>query len=173
MKMSVLICLIPAIAAAQTKPPLPFEDSGACPFECCTYREWETISPVALHKDRSEKSPITFRAKAREKVYGITGVVVTNTYGITKIISPISLGSDSQVSLKPGDLLYTLHYVGEGYDLFWYNGQTYSDQTSDDGTAWKVESRPSYDWWVQVRNKANLVGWTKNTKVFAHMDACE
>jgi hypothetical protein len=174
-KLAATLLLVSAAVGAQDKPPIPFEDVGACPFECCTYREWETTAPVVFYKERSEKSAVSYQAKAKEKVVGVTGVVVTRKYGVTKIIAPISLGSNNELSLKPGDLLYTLRYAGEGYDIFWYKGKTYSDQISDDSLsyAWKIQSRPKYDWWVQVRNKGNIVGWTKNTRVFAHMDACE
>ena len=30
---------------------LPFRDVGACPFECCTYREWTANKPTVLLKN--------------------------------------------------------------------------------------------------------------------------
>ena len=62
MKMSrpalfLLCCLILAAAArAQTRPPRNYEDRGACPFECCTYREWSVEEDTVLYKTRSTKS---------------------------------------------------------------------------------------------------------------------
>ena len=76
-----------------------------------------------------------------------------------------------ELSLKPGEVVYTLHYLGEGYDLFWYHGKTYHDQISIAEDAWgnvpfhetlKVESRPKTEWWVKIKDHAGtLAGATK------------
>ena len=172
------LLLLPLGAAAQEQPPLPFEDAGACPFECCTYRGWEAKKPVVLYRERSEQSAVAYRAKAGEKVQGLTGVVVTNQYGVTRLLKPMTLGyrkndEKPQLALHAGELLYTLHYEGEGVELFWYKGQTYSDQISPSGDALRVESRPQYDWWVQVKSATGSIGWGKTVDAFAHMDSCE
>ncbi len=171
----------------QEKPPLPYYDWGACPFECCTYREWEAVKPVTAFKTRSARSSAAFQIKKGQRVQGVTGVVVTTKYGITRILKPVQIGYTSpgkspELSLSPGDVVYTLHYQGEASDLFWYHGKTYSDQISVPENAWgnvpyhevlRVESRPKYAWWVKVKNRQGMVGWSKETEAFAHMDSCE
>jgi len=164
-------------AVAQDKPPLPFEDVGACPFECCTYREWETVRPLTLHKERSEKSAVVYRAKPHEKVQGLTGVVVTRKFGVTRVLKPTLLGfindeATQRLSIGAGEMLYTLHYEGEGYELFWYKGRTYRDQIAMPEEGFKIESHPKYDWWVQVKTQDGLVGWSKEPDAFTNMDAC-
>ena len=70
--------------------------------------------------------------KPGEWVEGITGVVITSRPGISKVLSPMMLGDNPSVRVSPGEVLYTLHYMGEGYDLFWFRGRTYSDQIAGD-----------------------------------------
>ena len=186
----VIIVLSASIAAAQSssdKPTLPYYDWGACPFECCTYKEWTAKRNLNIYKRRSKKSPVSFRVKKGQSVRGLTGVVITTKYGITKIIKPVQIGytSDSkspELSLQPGEVVYTLHYQGEAYDLFWYKGKAYSDQISIPDDAWgtppnsqalQILSRPKYEWWAIIQDKDGNIGWTKETDAFAHIDACE
>src|SRR5262245_5295363 len=77
---------------ARDKPRLPYHDWGASPFECCTYREWVAKVPVAVFKDRNEKSAVAFHSKKNERVHAITGVVVTRKVDVTEIIKPIEIG---------------------------------------------------------------------------------
>ena len=121
------------------------------------------------------------------RVQGVTGVVVTVNYGVTKILKPVKVGykksgTSPELSLIAGDTIYTLHYLGEGYDLFWYRGQTYSDQIAvpEDSIGHApysdivmAESRPKYEWWVKVKDSHGQMGWTDEATSFAHMDACE
>jgi hypothetical protein len=36
----------------------------------------------------------------------------------------------------------------------------------------QVISLPKYVWWVKIRNKEGLEGWTRETRKFGNMDAC-
>lgn len=174
------------LAAPSETPKLPFYDWGVCPFECCTYRGWTTTAPVDLLVKPSPHSPLVTHVEKNKPVLGLTGVVITTRYGVTRIVAPMRLGytpkSESPVlSVKAGTLVYTLHYDGEAYDRFWYKGRTYSDQISVPDDAWgtppnsdtvKVLSRPKYDWWVKVKTRDGKIGWTKETGRFDNMDAC-
>jgi len=184
---SLIALLLTSSASAQEKPPIPYNDWGACPFECCTYREWETTKQLNVHAKRSVHSPVAFHLAEHQKVVGVTGVVVTLQYGVTHVLMPIAVGYTAngdapQLSLKPGDVLYTLHYLGEGQDLFWYRGKTYSDQVSvptdtsgniPTGSKLRDESQPKTEWWVKVKATNGRTGWSNETGSFAHMDRCE
>jgi hypothetical protein len=156
---------------------MPFYDWGACPFEGCTYRRWQALQHVTVWNTRNHRQ-IAFTIKSGEWVRGITGVVVTTRPGISKVLEKMTVGEGPSVAVSPGDLLYTLHYVGEGYDLFWFQGRTYSDQISGDrdpdppppGTKIQIISRPQAVWWVKVRNAKGQVGWTDQTDRFTNMD---
>src|SRR3989304_6296377 len=181
---TIIIALSTSLTAAQNvpdKPILPYYDWGACPFECCTYKEWAAIRNLNIYKRRSGKSPISFRIKKGQSVRGLTGVVITTKYGITKIIKPIQIGytpdsKSPELSLQPDEVVYTLHYQGEADDLFWYKGKVYSDQISVPDDAWgtppnsqalQIVSRPKYEWWVIIQDKDGNIGWTKETDAFA------
>ena len=41
-------------ATAQSRPPVPFFDRGACPFECCTYRQWSVDKPTVMRSAMSD-----------------------------------------------------------------------------------------------------------------------
>jgi hypothetical protein len=159
------------------QPPVPFYDWGACPFEGCTYRRWQAIRPVTAWTARDRRQ-VAFTVKPGEWIRGVTGVVITSRPGISKVLVKMTLGSKAQVALSPGDLLYTLHDLGEGFDLFWYHGKTFSDQISGDpdpsppspGSSIQIISRPKYVWWVKVRNARGQVGWTDQTNRFTNMD---
>lgn len=167
-------------------PPLPFHDWGACPFECCTYREWIAKAPITVFKKRDEKD-VAFQLSKNEHVLAITGVVVTHKPGITEILKPIQIGylpngKKKVLSLKPGEKIYSLHYAGEGNDVFWYKGKTYIDEVSvpDNGLGHipnmnniAIHSRPEFVWWAKIRNKAGETGWTRKTNLFGNQDACD
>ena len=172
--------LVSCFALAGDAPPMPFLDWGACPFECCTYREWVATGKVSLHKERSLTDPVVIVLHKGQRVQGITGVVITTQPGKLKILKPITLDAQKPVSLVPGDIVYTLHYLGEGYDLFWFKGQLHSDQISarkielepTPGASWQVLALPEYDWWVKVKGAEDRIGWTNETDKFDNMDAC-
>ena len=177
--------LATAAAAPQDQPPMPFHDWGACPFECCTYREWTAVSPVTAFKSRDERGAIAFQVRRNERVVAISGVVVTHKTGVLEARNPTKVGylpgsKDPVLSLKPGDRVYALHYVGEGNEVFWYQGKTYVDEIpipaemsgeSSFGD-FKVLSRPRYVWWAKLRNRAGNTGWTRRTNLFGNKDAC-
>ncbi len=172
-----ILLLVQAATRPPAQPPVPFYDWGACPFEGCTYRRWKAVSPVTVWTGRDHHQ-VAFIVKQGEWIRGVTGVVITTRPGVSKILVKMTLGNKAKVELAPGDLLYTLHYLGEGYDLFWFRGKTYSDQISGDpdpdppppGTEIQIVSRPEYVWWVKVRSAKGQVGWTDQTKRFTNMD---
>lgn len=164
------------------KPRLPYHDWGACPFECCTYREWIANEPITVFKNRDERGEVAFRLKRNERVNAVTGVVITQRAGVVEILKPMRTGynperNDPVLLLKPGEIVYPLHYAGEGNDVFWYKGKTYVGETAinynDEREAlYRVRSWPDYVWWVKVRNLAGKTGWTRKTDQFGNRDAC-
>lgn len=177
----IILLLVPNFAVASehnTKPRLPYLDWGACPFECCTYREWVANAPIDVYKSRNEKSDVVFKIKKDERVRAITGVVATHKLGVTEILKPVKIGYSAlsdmpQLSLKPGVIVYPLHYAGEGFEVFWYQGKTYSDDLSiSNSDSFKTISSSIYEWWAKVRNRAGKTGWTNKTNQFNNQDSC-
>jgi hypothetical protein len=151
---------------------------------------WKAKRVVAAFVEPKKGASVAFTIKNGQQVTAETGFVVTSKIGMTKVLKAIRLGYDKDskdptpeplLELKPGELLYTLHYLGEGFDLFWYKGKVYSDQISSgkvdpDPPApelnLQVLSLPEADWWVKVRTKEGRIGWIKNPPYFENSDSC-
>jgi hypothetical protein len=189
--LSLIVCMVvfeppPRFVAASY-----FEDEGACPFECCIYREWTTNQPTTVHRGRNVKSPVEFRLKTGDTVTGLTGVVVTLKPGKTVIDRPVTLDCGSEkIRAKQHDVLNLLHYQGEGDFKFKLRGKICEGEVP-----WPVnrerefgalgtdrreiksylhtETVPETIWWVQIRNRDGKVGWTNESNHFEHQDACE
>jgi hypothetical protein len=166
-----LFCFFLALGAqAFAQPPLPYKDAGACPFECCTYREWTANKATVLRTKMSEGSSIAFRVKKGEKVRGVTGVVITTQPGVLRALKNAVVG-ENKIRVKRGELLYLLTYTGEGYYEIWFKGKIFNDSFYDN-TALKQISEPKAVWWVKIRNSKGQVGWTKLPDNFDDKDSC-
>jgi hypothetical protein len=186
-------CVLAALsvhsASAQRLPPRDYEDRGACPFECCTYREWSVKADTTLYKSRSTKSPPAFRVKEGERVTGVTGVVITLAPGRAVATGSVTVRHEGEhevreIKVRRGDVLYLLNYTGEGFFKTWFRGRFYEVQpeTAAEHAArpealarlpyLRLQSRPRTVWWVKVRNSRGQVGWSRQPEHFGDMDAC-
>lgn len=170
-------------AQAPVTPPVPFEDVGACPFEGCVYREWKARTTVQVRGAWRADAPVVFRLRAGESVTALTGVVVTVRAGRVRFDEPQRLmTSGGPIDVLPEHTLYLLTYQGEGFTKVWFNGKVYEDVDVSSFMNSACEDAPSRcsgrvvepsrtDWWVQVRNKAGQVGWTREPDKFDGKDA--
>ena len=152
-------------------PAIPYEDVGACPFECCVYRQWIANKATVLHADRRSNSPVIFNVRKGEKVTAITGVVITTRVGTAMMLKPDTLGpARRNLSLKAGDVLYLLTYEGEGFYKVWFKGSMFSYGLDDPSV--KILSNPQSVWWVKMRNKQGQIGWRNQPENFDNKDQC-
>ena len=175
--------------AAPSEPSMPYIAQGACPFECCTYREWQAREDVPAYAEPRDDAIKVTTVKIDGRVTAETGFVVTKAAGVVKVLRNISVGYppeargpniSSELNLRPGDILYLLHPLGEGNSLFWYEGKTYIDQIlfGEPGSREMPEppfremSEAKYDWWVKIRTAAGRILWLKNPPYFRYADAC-
>jgi hypothetical protein len=143
------------------RPPKVFVDVGACPFECCTYREWTVRKSVRL-LDQPNGMHVVGALHKGEAVQGLTGEVIS---------TPIAVKVNRALPgtpIKAGDTFYVLHYDGEGDWKVWFRGET----TFVNQSVVNVP-RPKSEWWVKVRKSAGVVGWALSDDHFLHQDACE
>jgi len=171
-------------AAQDIKPAIPYLDRGACPFECCIYRRWTVEAGTVVYKQRSADSGVAFRLKKGEHVTGVTGIVVTVNPGKVVVKRARTIGQEAKVRVKPGDVLYVLHYQGEGVFKVWFRGKTYDEElpappdlvsktpVPREDADFRVVSEADAVWWVQVKNARGEIGWTKETDHFGNMDSC-
>jgi hypothetical protein len=165
-----LLCLLTGNSRAQG-PKLPYTDSGACPFECCTYRQWTANKATVILSSMKDGSSIAFRVKKGEKVTAITGVVITTRAGIIKVLQNTTTGENSKLHVKAGDILYLLTYQGEGFYKTWYKGKIFSDAFYEN-TALKQVNEPQAIWWVKFKNRKGRIGWTRLPENFDNKDSC-
>jgi hypothetical protein len=158
------------------RPPINYQDHGACPFECCTYRRWSVVADTVFYKERSEGSGVAFRVRKGEHVVGLTGVVITLKPGKAVVKKATTIGMDKRkTQVKPGDVLYLLHYEGEGIYKVWFRGSIYENEmppTPDLAGKIQVLNQPDVVWWVKVKNSRSQIGWSKQNKNLGDMDAC-
>jgi hypothetical protein len=172
----------PPAPPAATAPPVPFEDSGACPFEGCTYREWGVDQPVAVRADRRADAPVAFQLQAGAKVTALTGVVLTRQAGRVEFERPTDLQSAVGVlHFMPGQTLYLLTPLGEGNFKAWFDGrlidwidgmQFYNAvcETIPERCTGKIVAPAQQEWWIQVRDAAGRTGWTNEPEKFGNKD---
>jgi hypothetical protein len=122
-----------------------------------------------IYKEMRERSAVAFRVKKRERVTGITGVVITTKAGQVRALKSFTTGSGVQI--KANDIFYLLTYRGEGFYLTWYKGKEFEDEAYDQVNM-KVLSEPDAVWWVKIRNRRGRVGWTKLPENFDNKDSC-
>lgn len=166
-------------AHSQSKPPAVYVHKGACPFECCTYREWKTEKTTIAYARPDKKSARVGKFKAGSKVVGLTGEVrtVAARFVILK----------KHGKYKPGDVLWVYTPLGEGFYRVWFKGKMHDEeldylsgpfeqstptceQTPD---CWgKLEGKLKVDWWVKIRSAEGWVGWTDQADNFSNKDAC-
>lgn len=158
----------------------------ACPFECCTYREWTVEEEIELFA--SANGPrLGRKLLPGDQVLGLTGNVHLRPRPIF-LQRPIQADDDAareQVVIAAGDLIFELESEGEGYFHIWYRGRILSAETgwllqqgcmAIDDECWgdfldEKRKPEEYQWWVKVRLKDGSTAWAL-AKGFGNMDAC-
>jgi hypothetical protein len=184
-----LACLgvrhLAAQAGKPSRPPAPFEDAGACPFEGCVYDDgWVANRSVSVRVERRRDAPVAFRLKRHDKVTALTGIVMTVKPGRVVLHAPDTIYQNGVpiVVIPAGETFYLLTYQGEGFTKIWYRGEVYTDvdvSRFDDDYCRRFRDRcngkivePSTTmWWIQIRNAEGRVGWTNEPDAFDGKDA--
>lgn len=142
-------------------PPRVFVDAGACPFECCTYRQW-TVKETTPVLNRPRGKQVVGSLSKGDIVRGLTGEVISR---------PTEAKADRDIPetpIKAGDIFYVLHYDGEGYWKVWFRGKiTFVHQSIMD------VPQPKAEWWVKIKDSHGHTGWALSHGNFEHQDSCE
>ena len=169
----------PVVTPVATSPalPIPFESEGACPFECCVYRTWSVERPTDVRQSRAQSAPLAFSLQPREKVEAETGVVVVTRPGRAR--APRDVKIEGLGELRQGDEVAVLHPLGAGFGLVWRDGKTGSGQVGEKAARpgpWEPEllqvEKPTFRWWIRVRDGKGRTGWTDTPENFGNKDRC-
>lgn len=164
---------------AQAKPPSVYVDKGACPFECCTYRDWKTERATIAYARPSIRSISVGKFKKSSKVVALTGEVRTtpSRFLVTK----------RHGRYKPGDVLWIYTPQGESFFKVWFKGRMYLEgleyvsspfersvpDCTETPRCWgRMDRKLRMEWWVQIKSAEGWVGWTNQPQNFSNMDAC-
>ena len=157
-----LLLFFTFVPAQQTKQhPATYVDKGACPFECCTYRQWTANTAITLW-DRPKGTRVGGSLHKGQIVQGLTGEVWS---------TPLPVKSDRDIpetAIKAGDTFYALHYDGEGNWKVWFRGAL----ILVNDTVINIPDTHA-EWWVQIKDTGGNVGWAISRRNFDHQDACE
>lgn len=155
------------------KPPDNYIAKGACPFECCQYRDWTVREDTDLVA-APDSARVVGKAKKGTHVTGLTGEVHLKPEPI------IVLGGD----LPKDTIAFVLDYIGEGFANVYSRGkitnvflgvQDYCFQISE--SCWAETLVPPSErkdpvWWVKVRLPNGVTGWTDKPDHFGNKDSC-
>jgi len=101
------------------------------------------------------------RSKKGEKVLALTAEVHSVPLRVT------AKDDYPDAGVKAGDMIYILHYEGEGYWTAWHDGKVIQiDNFSEEARQLKATS------WVKLKTRTGVIGWTVSYGNFGNQDAC-
>lgn len=173
-----IVLAVPGMVAAKARPPSVFVDKGACPFECCTYRQWTAVRPVQTFQKPSLRAARLGTIPANTQVLAMTGEV--RTVGKKFIVHRV------HDRYKPGDTLMVYTYHGEGVFTVWFDGEFHTEdlgfspyggtsgsRCTDRKHCWgELASELKSDWWAQVKLPDGKIAWVHDMENFEGIDAC-
>jgi len=139
---------------------LPYVETDACPFECCTYGEW--IGTGALYMS---ETPDLNAAVLRELEPGET---FTALGGDVHVLKPgTGVVREGRGQFASGEHLWVFSYLGEGVWNVWYEGDLITvpmlpdaDAKGDPAQAAVIlEKPPQTQWWVEIQDSEGTNGW--------------
>jgi pentatricopeptide repeat protein len=148
---------------------------GACPFECCSYREWDVLETTPLY-DAPFGHVVVGSAVKGNKVKGVTGEVYLRP-------APVAVVYDRPPFAR-GEIVFVLDYVGEGFYRYWKSGQIGEGELWVDDLClrpsrdcWAEHILPSEErqeprWWILIETEEGKRGWTDRPEQFGNKDAC-
>jgi len=165
-----------------------FTSWGACPFECCVYRDWVAEARVVVRAEPSTSSAVVATLEEGERFQADTGFVrvtspqlVIVTAPIEAYFEPVGPGGGRTDTLAIGDTLLVMHPVGEGHWLltdgrrrftteqFWPSG----DYTPYSGVRGRPLGEHAAEWWARVRTGEGVEGWIDAyASELGNVDAC-
>lgn len=149
---------------------------GACPFECCTYREWTAESALPVVAGERARGPAAFTIAPGQRFRADSGNVWIT--GLMLVAVTKRVGDPPYWSFEPGDTLVVLEPVGEGYFGVWHAGRVREVEGF-----WEPGHKPPAartlggyrtEWWVHVTLPDGRTGWFEATREarFGGADAC-
>lgn len=161
----IMFCLT---SVAEADPlPVPYVKKGACPFEGCTYGNWDVLKDTYVYEKADQNSRKIGSLQHGEKVRALTGDV----YVIPGRANIIDRLPNSANNLDPKKEIFILDYVGEGYSRIFQDGVyavvkiARTKNRCKEKPNWRycwveVIKEPVTYWWVFVESLGGKIrGW--------------
>ncbi len=153
---------------------------GACPFECCTYREWRAPVPLPRLSAPIDGAPID-TIPVGEMFDAVTGIVFITGIQVIVVLDSLDGSGEPRPSVAasavpwtavflPGDTLVALDYLGEGFFRAWDGAETREVQqfwwpveAEEAAPGWASHGRAigtyGSEWWIRSRRTDDVEGW--------------
>jgi hypothetical protein len=156
---------VPHNPTTGSEPPTPYIDKGASPFLLSaaptgTGLHWTANVEIAL-VDQPNGKRVVARIHEGEKAQAVTGE------GHSIPLRVLAKHDHSDGGVKAGDIIYSLHYTGEGAWKVWHSDQIVEIENFSDKGPY-----PHYTWWVKLRTTSGIIAWTISHGNFSNQDAC-
>lgn len=150
---------------------LPYRVEPACPGEGCTYGVWLACDSIPLYRAPGETSP-TDQYLSRAQAFEVTsGVVLVDAPTVVVVTRPTRQlpASIEAVTFEPGDTVYVLDYLGEGFfnafyadsilevEAFWPWGDFHPGQGFEYGG--EVVRQGASSFWIQTADDEGSEAW--------------
>ena len=154
--------------------------TGACPFECCVYRDWTPTGDVPLRARPSHSEPTRTVIAPDQTFTADSGFVQVIGVLLAAVTDSVTAEPPGDALFLPGDTLVVLDYVGEGFWNVW-DGERLRQISG----FWGAEVSPARgnliggegyarEWWVHATTRAGEQGWFNADSVarLRGVDAC-
>ena len=140
---------------------LPYIVEPACPGEGCTFGRWLACDSIPLYRAPGEAGASGGYLSPDQSFEVTSGAVVVDVPGVIVVTRPVRqrmISSDS-ILFAPGDTLYVLDYVGEGFFHAWH-----ADSVLEIEVFWPWEpfyAGPEYEYGGEVVQERSASFWVE------------
>jgi hypothetical protein len=141
---------------------IPYTVENSCPFEGCSYGNWEVLKETPVYKEADVNSEILGTLLVGTKANIETGV----SYIIPGKAKIIGEPYKAAKKLDRNEFIFILNYLGEGYSRIYQNGEIVEAKVArtkgqcGENPNWRycwvdILEEPIDQWWVKVKDS----GW--------------
>ena len=162
---------------------------GACPFECCIYRDWVAEGPVVVRQAPRRDAPILTTLPAGARFEADTGFVRITGAQLVVVTQPVEAwrhqpgrrDGGRPDTIAPGDTLLVLENLGEGHVMLTHGDDLVSAEQFWATGSWnpyggakaEVLGEHAAEWWARVRTADGTDGWIDaDGSELGNVDAC-
>ena len=163
---------------------------GACPFECCMYREWLAAAPVLVRAAPQGDAAVVVTLPPGTRFDADTGFVRITQPQLVVATAPVEAwrhqpgqrGGGRPDTIAAGDTLLVLEHLGEGHVMMTHGDDLVSaEQFWPSGDGWMPHGGPKAEvigdheaeWWARIRTDDGTTGWIDAYgSELGNVDAC-